>query len=216
MAAESRRGAGLAATEKRVDGRSRAVDPEGSTSERLTTTAASLFRRKGYAQATTRELADALGIRKASLYYHISNKEDLLFEISMHSLGHIAEAVGTAAAGASPEDRLRVLIQAHVVTSLSERDMHTVMLTELRALSPERRQEVVAARDEYEALLRGVIADDQKAGRLRTDIDAKLLTLSLLNVLNWTIFWFDPNDDLTPERLGEVLATVFLDGAGER
>jgi TetR/AcrR family transcriptional regulator, cholesterol catabolism regulator len=177
------------------------------------TTAADLFRRKGYAQATTRELADALGIRKASLYYHISNKEDLLFEISMHSLGHITEEVGRAAAAAPEEERLRVLIQAHVVTSLSERDMHTVMLTELRALSPEHLTEVVAARDEYESLLRDVIAADQEAGRLRTDIDAKLLTLSLLNVLNWTIFWFDPDDDLTPERLGEVLAAVFLDGA---
>jgi len=186
---------------------------ESSTSERLMTTAADLFRRKGYAQATTRELADALGIRKASLYYHISNKEDLLFAISMHSLGHILEAVGTAAAAATEEERLRVLIQAHVVTSLSERDMHTVMLTELRALSPEHLATVIAERDRYEALLRDVIADDQEAGRLRTDIDAKLLTLSLLNVLNWTIFWFDPADDLTPERLGEVLAAVFIEGA---
>lgn len=187
-----------------------AVEP--STSERLMTTAADLFRRKGYAQATTRELADALGIRKASLYYHISNKEDLLYAISMHSLGHISEAVGTAAA-AAPEERLRALINAHVVSSLSERDMHMVMLTELRALSPEHLAEVIAKRDRYEALLRGVIADDQSAGRLRGDIDAKLLTLSLLNLLNWTIFWFDPDGDLTPERLGEVLADVFLEGA---
>ena len=180
------------------------------------TTAADLFRRKGYAQATTRELADALGIRKASLYYHISNKEDLLYAISMHSLENISEAVGTAASAAPEEGRLWALIHAHVVTSLSERDLHTVTLTELRALSPERRAEVVAERDKYEALLRGVVADDQRAGRLRNDIDAKLLTLSLLNLLNWTIFWFDPDDELTPERLGEILADVFVEGATGR
>jgi AcrR family transcriptional regulator len=191
-----------------------AVEP--STSERLMTTAADLFRRKGYAQATTRELADALGIRKASLYYHISNKEDLLYEISMHSLGRISEIVGTVMTAAPEGERLRALIKAHVVTSLSERDMHTVMLTELRALSPEHLEEVIAQRDGYEELLRGVIAEDQAAGRLRGDIDAKLLTLSLLNVLNWTIFWFDPKADLTPERLGEVLADVFLEGAMTR
>jgi AcrR family transcriptional regulator len=183
------------------------------TSERLTTTAADHFCRKGYAQTTTRELAEALGIRKASLYHHISNKEDLLYSISMLSLRHIIDEVGAAIVAVPEEERLRVLIEAHVISALRDRDMHTVMLTEMRALSPEHHAEVVARRDEYEALLRDVIVADQKAGRLRTDVEPKLLTLSLLNVLNWTIFWFDPKDDLTPERIAQVLATVFIEGA---
>jgi TetR/AcrR family transcriptional regulator, cholesterol catabolism regulator len=183
------------------------------TSERLMTTAADHFSRKGYAQTTTRELADALGIRKASLYHHISNKEDLLYEISMHSLGHIIDEVATATADVPEEERLRAMIEAHVVSALRDRDMHIVMLTEMRALNPEHHDEVVAKRDEYEAMIRAVIVVDQKAGRLRTDLKPKLLTLSLLNVLNWTIFWFDPEADLTPEDMGRVLATVFIEGA---
>lgn len=188
-----------------------AVEP--STSERLLTTAADLFHRKGYAQATTRELSDALGIRKASLYHHISTKEDLLFAISMHCLGHICSRVEAAAEAAPAEERLRRMVQTHVVSALGERDMHAVTLIELRALSAERRAEVVAERDRYEAMLRRTIAADQLAGRLRDDIDSKMLTLSLLNLLNWTIFWFDPDDALTPQALGETLAAVFIEGA---
>ncbi len=191
-----------------------AVEP--STSERLLTTAADLFRRKGYAQATTRELSDALGIRKASLYHHISTKEDLLYAISMHSLARIAEAAEAAAAQAPAEERLRAVIRAHVVSALGERDMQMVTAIELRALSPERRREVIAERDRYQALVRRLIAADQQAGRLRGDIDSKLLTLSLLNLLNWTIFWFDPDDELSPEQLGETLAAVFVEGATGR
>lgn len=184
------------------------------TSERLLATAAEHFCRKGYAQTTTRELADALGIRKASLYHHISNKEELLFAISMHSLDHILAEVGAAIEAAPPERRLQALIDAHVVSAVRERDMHTVMLSEMRALSERHHDEVVAKRDEYEAMLRTVIAADQEAGRLRTDIDAKMLTLALLNVLNWTIFWFRPGDDLTPERVATLLGGIYVEGAG--
>ncbi len=47
--------------------------------------AAKLFWTKGYASTTTREIAEVLGVRKASLYHHISCKEDLLFEIPVNS-----------------------------------------------------------------------------------------------------------------------------------
>ena len=56
------------------------------TKDRLLDTAAELFRRRGYANATTRELADELGIRKATLYHHINNKEELLEAVCLESL----------------------------------------------------------------------------------------------------------------------------------
>jgi TetR/AcrR family transcriptional regulator, cholesterol catabolism regulator len=185
----------------------------GKTSERLLAEAAQLFRQKGYAETTTRELADRLGVRKASLYHHISGKEDLLDRICRESLASIYETVSLAASGASPDERLRTIIRAHVVEAVRARDMHAVMLVEMRGLSPENRREVVALRDRYEELIRIAIVEGQTQGRIRTDIDSKYLTLSLLNVLNWTIFWFDPEGDLGAAELGDLLATVYLEGA---
>ncbi len=40
-----------------------------------------LFSKKGYAATSTREIAAIPGIRKVSLYYHIENKDDLLYAI---------------------------------------------------------------------------------------------------------------------------------------
>jgi TetR/AcrR family transcriptional regulator, cholesterol catabolism regulator len=184
-----------------------------TTADRLLAMAADLFRSKGYASATTRELSGLLGIKKASLYHHISGKEELLYAICMESLRHIRGQVGAVAETTASEQRLRAMIERHVVSALNDRDMHFVMLVELRALSAEHLAEVVEQRDAYEALLRHAIETDQRAGRVRGDHDAKYLTLALLNVLNWTIFWFDPDGDRTPEDLGVLLADVFLSGA---
>ena len=56
------------------------------TVDRLLDTAAALFWEKGFAATTTREIATALRIQQASLYYHMSSKEDLLYQIFGSSL----------------------------------------------------------------------------------------------------------------------------------
>src|SRR6202034_2468589 len=109
--------------------------------------------------------------------------------ISMASLSEIAAAVTAAAEEAADVDRMEAMIRAHVNAALRDRDMHTTMLTELRALTPDRRAEVLQRRDAYEAMFAAQIVVEQRAGRFRADIDARLITLSLLNLLNWTIFW---------------------------
>ena len=87
------------------------------------------------------------------------------------------------------------------------------MLTELRALTPGRQAEVVEARSGYEQQLRQFVRDEQQRGRLRSDVDSKYLTLMLLNLLNWTIFWYDPTGPLGAAQLGDLLAGQFFEGA---
>lgn len=205
----------MAPRPQRTDRATRPEAGEASAAQvRLLETAASLFADRGYAQATTRELAERLGIQKASLYHHISSKDQLLLEISLESLRRIHAAVQAVAISAAPVERLERVIETHVDRALADQDMHTVMLTELRSLSGVARAEVVASRDRYEALIRDVVAVAQTAGVVRRDVTSRHLTLLLLNLVNWTIFWYHPGEELDPPRLGRMIAAVFLEGAG--
>jgi AcrR family transcriptional regulator len=180
---------------------------------RLLCVAADLFRRKGFAQSTTRELAQLLGLKKASLYYYVTSKQELLYELCLESVRTISNEVAAAVEQTPPEGRLQSAIRSHVETAARDRDLHAVMLTELRALAPLRLAEVIEARAGYERQVRQLVARDQESGRLRSDVDAKYLTLMLLNLLNWTIFWYDPSGPLPAPKLGELLARQFFEGA---
>jgi AcrR family transcriptional regulator len=184
------------------------------TRHRLLGIAADLFRRKGFARATTRELAGLLGLKKASLYHYVSSKQELLYEICIESLNTISEQVRRAIDQGPQPGRMLAVIRAHVETACRDQAMHAVMLIELRALAPERYTEVVEARSAYERQLRAVLEDEQEGGRLRGDVDCRYLTLMLLNLLNWTIFWYDPAGALSPRELADMLARQFIEGAG--
>jgi AcrR family transcriptional regulator len=186
-----------------------------SRREEILAAAADLFWANGYAGTTMSELASAMNLRKASLYHHIDKKETLLYELSLDSLERI-EAAAEQALGSETEplEKLRALVMAHIVTALSDRNKHATMLTELRALTSEQRQEILRRRDAYDRLVDKTIRAAQKSGGLRTDVKPTLLRLALLNMLNWTIFWFRPDGTLSAEQLGRTFASIFIDGAG--
>jgi AcrR family transcriptional regulator len=184
-----------------------------STSERLLTGSAELFREKGYAGTTTRALSALAGIQNGSLYHHVGGKEDLLYRLCMGALDDVS-AVFSAIAAEEPDPlpRLERLARRYVEQALEDRDRHATMLSEIRFLSPARRAEVVARRDANVAIVEDTVRQAQATGKVRSDIDAKYLTLALFNLLNWTIFWFDPEAELSESAIAEILWSVFSIG----
>jgi AcrR family transcriptional regulator len=185
-----------------------------TTADRLWLTAARMFREQGYASATTRELAERLGITRATLYYHISKKEDLLHGICREALNRVTAAVSAALEGVEdPKDRIRELMRAHLVSMLTDIDMHATMLLELDALTGVYRKEVVALRDQYESLVSNTVFEAQRSGALRDDITAKHLTLALLSMLNWPITWYRPGGELDPAEFAGTLFELYVNGS---
>jgi AcrR family transcriptional regulator len=186
------------------------------TRERLIDEAAKLFAEKGYGTATTRELAARLDIQRASLYYHMAGKEELLLEICdsamTQGLADVRKAISDM-----PEDdalgRLRQLIFTHLETSLNSHARHLTMLLEMRSVVGEGRLRVLALRAEYNQLIDDLIAQAQRQGTLRADIEASDLRVVLLNMLNWSLTWFSPGGSFTPASLATLYSRVFLEGA---
>ncbi len=187
---------------------------ENPTIDRLFDTAAELFWRQGYAATTTREIAAAFGMQQASLYHHMASKEDLLYRICVSSLEAFLQDVPADVAHAgNPSDRIKALIRSHLATLLRFQQRNVTQLTELRSLTGRRRAEVLALRDKYEQFSRSVLNDAQNAGALRSDVPAKYLNLGLMSILNHASLWFRKGKALTVDRLADISATVFLDGA---
>jgi AcrR family transcriptional regulator len=201
---------------KKPEARARrtAVAVDNPALGRALAAAVGLFSRKGYGATSTREVAKLLGIQKASLYYHVESKEDLLFLICQSSLKQIRNDVETAIGGAqAPLERTRILICSHIESLLRDGDRHSTTFAEMRSLSEDRLDQVLKLRDDYEDLVRSVLKDAQDAGALRNDVEAKYLCLALLGLMNRVMVWYRRGGPLSPNQIGRLLAVIFLSGA---
>ena len=172
------------------------------------------FSRKGYAATSTREVAKLLGIQKATLYYHVDSKEDLLFAICQSSLTQIRNEVETAIRESQdPLERAQILIRFHIESLLRDAAQHSTTFTEMHALSEERFSQIMQLRDAYEDMVRSVLREGQDAGVLRQDIEAKYLSLALLGIMNRVMVWYRRGGPLSASQIGRLLSVLFLAGA---
>ena len=88
---------------------------EGGSRRLILDHAARLLRGGGYHQTTLREIAEAVGIRKASLYYHFGSKEEIVEEVAATAGERQEREIPTADIGAKVMERLRELDQVAYV-----------------------------------------------------------------------------------------------------
>ena len=72
-----------------MDNTSSTNQSEPSTRDRILASAARLFAKKGYAETSVRELAVAVGLNSASLYYHFPSKNAILEQILQDYLDQV-------------------------------------------------------------------------------------------------------------------------------
>jgi AcrR family transcriptional regulator len=145
-------------TRKRADrGRPRSGTtqrPDLSATEQILDAAAQLFAERGYAATSTRAIADQVGIRQASLYYHFPSKEQILEILLMRTVEPSAVAARylEAANGDAPA-RLWALI------AFDSRQLFTAPHNVgTLYLLPEIRNELFEPFRRERALLRGLYA----------------------------------------------------------
>lgn len=193
------------------------VAPKESTADRVLVEGARLFREQGYSAATTRELAKRLGINKASLYYYVAKKEDLLHRICMVAMDRIYDEVSSAVdSETDPAKRVKALISSHLHSTLTDLDLHATMMLEMKHLTGRQREEVMEARDRFEGLVGSTVAAAQRKGAIRSDMPGNYLRILMLNLLNWPLTWYTPDKGMTPERLSGYTYDLYMDGASPR
>ncbi len=176
-----------------------------STSQRL-------FKEKGYASTSVRDIAKALNIEPASLYSHIKTKEDILkiscFEMADKFALAIKEVNDIYF---NAEERLKMAIEMHVQILTSNLDAAVVFIRDWRNLSPEARSEFVEKRNAYEEGIRQIIREGIDEGNFQ-ETDIKIAALAILSSVNWIVEWYKVDGDLDAKSLAEKLCSFILTG----
>lgn len=171
---------------------------EGDPSKRaqILAEAAKLFRHRGYAATTLRQIADAADLKAGSIYYHFSSKEEILGEVMDTGIRMVAaavrEKVDTLPKRASSRDRIAAAIEGHLHGLLHHGDFTSANIRVYGQLPQSAKDRHRIVRREYADYWDRLFADAQRSAALRPDVTVSVMRLFVLGSLNWTVEWYNP------------------------
>lgn len=187
----------------------------GERYEGILEAACDVFARRGFHQASIREIARAAGLSLAGLYHYVGGKDELLFLVLDRSLDRLIAGLDQAAAqGRTPEGRLLALIQTHLDFGFDHAAALKIINRDYELLPEPQRGEIIAKRQAY--LQRGlaILRELDPHGRSGDELlSATNLLLGMLNGIATRPFLRSPED---ARAIAREVGALFLYGFLER
>jgi hypothetical protein len=171
-----------------------------------------LFKEKGYAGTSMRDLAKEVGIEAASLYNHLGSKGELLHEICFDIADQFFNSYTIATeAEKSPIKKLKAAIKSHVCVIANNLDASAVFFHEWIFLTEPDLTNFKKLRYTYEQGFRELIQSGVAEKDFK-EVNVKLVVFTIFSALNATYDLLKGKDQLSPDEIAENIGNLLLKG----
>ena len=176
------------------------------------TKAAEIFHEHGFDATSMSNIAAAVDLTKAGLYYYIESKEDLLYAIMNYAMERLETMVIEPSRGVTdPTERLKSIISRHGRLLTEGNKAITILTDEIEGLKPKHRKQILDRKRVYFDFVRGTLDALKAEGKLR-NVNPTVATFSLFGTLLWLPRWFRPEGRLTSEEVIEEITNIAAGG----
>lgn len=171
-----------------------------------------LFQEKGYHGTSMQDLADAMGMQKASLYYYIRSKEELLVRVCERGTGAFTQELNEIVAlNLGAGEKLRRAIECHLVALCEQLELFTVFLREQKFLGEAYKKQLRGEGKRHAELLAIILEEGVATGEFRK-VNVTVTTLAILGMCNWLYEWYSPGGALQPREIARLYSELVLRG----
>lgn len=169
-----------------------------------------VFLKKGFQETSMREIAEAAGLGKSTLYDYFKTKDEILtyyFEDQLNDL--IEEAQKIAVQTKSANKRLRQVTQMHMEFLQANKNLFMKLSMEAQRLKPESQKKVQEKRHAYQDLVRELIDEGIREGAFRK-VDSLLAARILITSLAPVVYSSRPTG--APQDAVKETLDIFFKG----
>ena len=167
-----------------------------------------VFLKKGFQETSMREIAEAAGLGKSTLYDYFKTKDEILvyfFEDQLNDL--TAEAQKIAVQNTTADIRLRQIMGSYIENFQANKNLFLKLSFESQRLNAESQKQILQKRHAYQDMIRALIDEGVREGvfrRVNSLLAARLLVSAISPVVFGSRFTGTPN-----EMLNESLDIFF-------
>ena len=167
-----------------------------------------LFLERGFNETSMREIANAAGVGKSTLYDYFQSKEEILISYAGGEIQKITEGAREIIGHElGVKQKISNIMQMHLKYLVANKNAFLILSFEAQRLSQESQQRIQTARHSYQDMLRKLIEEGIQQRELRPT-DPLLAARSILSLLSIVVYTTRPTG--TPEEmLEEALAILF-------
>jgi len=182
------------------------------TRENILHAAALIFQEKGYHATSMQDIANAVDLRKGSLYHYVDSKQDILYTLLDEALSMILERLHQVASlDLAPQEKIRQAMRAYFSFLAENPSLSSVLLLEYRSLEPVYKKKHIPLRDQVDRIWQEILEEGDQLGEFNAP-ETGLISKALLGVLNWTITWYREDGPLSAEEIADHFTDLFLAG----
>ncbi len=171
-----------------------------------------MFREKGFAATSMRDLAESVGIEAASLYNHISSKNEILESICFEVANRFNMNMDSIEPGNQKSiQKIETLLRFHIRQMVDHFEEVTVSDREWKHLDEPYLSNFHNQRRGYRKRFAAIIEDGIKKGEMRR-IDASTAVLILLHAVNGIESWHRSNARINAQELEDNMVMIMVDG----
>ena len=174
--------------------------------------ATDLFYEHGFARASIRDLAKAVGITNATVYVHFKNKDQILYHI-IEDIGSVLlkELRSGIEAYDDPVKCLEEMIFRQVCLMKRKRKEIRIYIEEQYQLPIVFRKMALKQHRQIYNLYYDILCKIKEKGLIR-DIDETVMTFAIFAMMNWSYRWFRDKGRLSIEEVAEFIIRIFFRG----
>ncbi|MBU1670610.1 MAG: TetR/AcrR family transcriptional regulator [Actinobacteria bacterium] len=192
------------------------VEQRAASEQAIKKAALRLFSEKGFYSTSTRELTEAAGVSKGTLYWHFRSKEEVAFSLVSDMLGDFLGLVERARDEEGPViDRMERLVGAVAALYYQETD-YLRLLWKFRAdrhyiFSPEYTEKVTSYYVRIRKSLESVIEQGIASGEFR-EVDSKQMAFIMLGITEGLeVEWLENEAEFSMSDALEVTMAMLMD-----
>lgn len=175
-------------------------------------TAARLFSERGYSAVSMRDLAEALGIKAASLYNHISSKHELLSKIVISVAEEYTSGMNEIISSKSGTvEKLNKVIDLHVkITIKHSRALFSLNNDWMHLKEPDL-QYFLDMRSGYEENFRKILIQGVENKEIQ-ELNIEVMLFSILSSLRTLNLWYSKKQGIDESELSFQMKSILLKG----
>ena len=171
-----------------------------------------MFKDKGFAASSMRDLAETVGIEAASLYNHIKSKSEILQEIIFHAASECnLQLEEVDAEGKSSLEKIEEIIRFHVRMMLTRFEEYHVMTHEWIHLSEPHLTNFITIRRSYVQRLEAIVQEGIRNKEMKPVIPY-VAVLTILSAVRGLEFWHRSQKKYSPQQMEDNMVTHLITG----